>query len=121
MLSRYQADLSRLLFRTTCFCSIALLVLHASSEGHTEIDMSVIIIDRCWREDSILRKIRESRWTRTLNTVWPSGINYGTDGLQSVRFARPSSQTMPHLPFITEQINNYQFTMMYAPIIVLEY
>ena len=32
---------------------------HFTSEGHTEIDMSVMVIDRCWKEDAILRKIRE--------------------------------------------------------------
>ena len=44
---------------------------HFTSESHTEMDMLVMIIDRCWREDAILRKIRESRWIRTLDTVWP--------------------------------------------------
>ena len=42
---------------------------HFTSEHHTEIDMSVMIIDRCWREDAILRKIRESRWIRTLDAA----------------------------------------------------
>ena len=28
---------------------------HLTNEGHTEIDMLVMIIDRCWREDNILR------------------------------------------------------------------
>ena len=39
---------------------------HFTSEDHTEIDMSVMIIDRCWREDALLRKIRESRWITVL-------------------------------------------------------
>ena len=54
---------------------------HFTSEGHTETDLSVMIIDRCWKEDTILRKIRESRWIRTLETSWPSGMNQRTDGL----------------------------------------
>ena len=54
---------------------------HFTSEGHTEMDMLVMIIDRCWREDAILRKIRESRWIRTLDTAWPSGMNYRTYSL----------------------------------------
>ena len=45
---------------------------HFTSEGHTEADLLVIIIDRCWNKDTILRKIRESRWIRTLKTSWPS-------------------------------------------------
>ena len=52
-----------------------------TSKGHTEIDMSVMITDRCWREEAIIRNIRESRWIRMLDTAWPSGMNYRTDGL----------------------------------------
>ena len=54
---------------------------HYTSEGHTEIDMLVMIIDRCWREDAILGKIKESSWIRMLDTAWPSGMNYRTDSL----------------------------------------
>ena len=56
---------------------------HFTSEGHTDTDtnLSVMIIDRCWKEDTILRKISESRWIRTLETFWPSGMNQRTDGL----------------------------------------
>ena len=54
---------------------------HFTSEGHTDSDLAVMIIDRCWKEDTILRKIREIRWIRTLETFWPSGMNQRTDGL----------------------------------------
>ena len=59
----------------------SLVVAHFTSESHTETDMSVMIIDRCWREGAILRNIRESRWIRMMDTAWPSGMNYRTDGL----------------------------------------
>ena len=32
---------------------------HFTSEGHTETDLSLMMIDRCWKDDTILRKIRE--------------------------------------------------------------
>ena len=54
---------------------------HFNSAGHDERDLSVMVIDVCWRRDAILRKIRESRWIRTLDTSWPSGMNLRTDGL----------------------------------------
>ena len=56
---------------------------HFTSEGHgeSESDPSVMILDRCWKEDTILRKIRGSIWVRTLDTAWPSEMNYRTDGL----------------------------------------
>ena len=54
---------------------------HFNSEGHSETDLSVMVIDVCWKKDTILRKIRESRWIRTLDTSWPSGMNLRIDGL----------------------------------------
>ena len=54
---------------------------HFTSEGHTVADLSVMIIDKCWKEDTILRKIRECRWIRTLKTSWPLGMNLRIDGL----------------------------------------
>ena len=58
------------------------VVAHFTSEGHTEADLSVMIINRCWKKDAILRKIRKSRWIRTsLKTFRPSGMNQRTDGL----------------------------------------
>ena len=31
---------------------------------------------QCWKEDAILRKIRKSRWIRTLKTSWPLGMKF---------------------------------------------
>ena len=52
-----------------------------TSEGHSETDLSAIIIDVCWKEATILRKTRDSRWIRTLGTSWASGLNLRADGL----------------------------------------
>ena len=57
------------------------VVADFTSEGHTVANLSVMIIDKCWKDDAILRKIRESRWIRSLKTSWPSGMNLRTDGL----------------------------------------
>ena len=37
---------------------------------HSETNLSVIIIDISWKEDTILRENRESRWIRMLETSW---------------------------------------------------
>ena len=37
------------------------VVAHLTSKGHTLDDLSVMIINKCWKEDAILRKIKESR------------------------------------------------------------
>ena len=54
---------------------------HFNSEGRTVADLSVMIIDKCWKEEAILKKIRESRWISTLETSWPSVMHLRTDGL----------------------------------------
>ena len=54
---------------------------HFTSTGHSESDLSVCVIDRLWTDDVIRRKNRESRWIRTLGTLWPSGMNLRSDAL----------------------------------------
>ena len=54
---------------------------HFTSEGHTMANLLVMIINKYWKEDAILRKIGKSRWIRTLKTSWPSGMNLRTNGL----------------------------------------
>ena len=57
------------------------VAVHFTSEGHTEDDLLDMIIDLCWRKDTILRKIRESKWIRMLENSWPSGMNLKIDRL----------------------------------------
>ena len=52
-----------------------------TSEGYTEADLLVMITDKCWKEDAILSKIRESHWTTTLKRSWSLGMNLTTKGL----------------------------------------
>ena len=54
---------------------------HFRSDGHSESDLSVCVIDRLWTEDTIRRKNRESRWIRTLGTLSPRGMNLRSDAL----------------------------------------
>ena len=54
---------------------------HFNSDGHTLSDMTVVVIDQIYRHDPCLRKIRESRWIRTLGTSYPSGMNLRVDSL----------------------------------------
>ena len=54
---------------------------HFNSGIHTESDMAVMAIELVRSRDACLRKIRESRWIRTLGTSSPSGMNLRVDGL----------------------------------------
>ena len=54
---------------------------HFRSANHSEADLSVCVIDRPWKEDVIRRKNLESRWIRTLGTLWPRGMNLRLDTL----------------------------------------
>ena len=50
----------------------------ANSRDHTMDDVQVMVIERIWRNDTVLRKIREKRWISTLDTSWPNGMNLRT-------------------------------------------
>ena len=52
---------------------------HFRSDGHSESDLSVCVIDRLWMEDTIRRTNQESRWIRTLGTPVPNGMNLRSD------------------------------------------
>ena len=54
---------------------------HFNSRTHTESDMSVMVIELARSRDACLRKIRESRWMRTLGTSSPLGMNRRVDSL----------------------------------------
>ena len=54
---------------------------HFNTRGHSVEDMEVMVTDRLWTDDPVLRKIRESRWIRTLDTSYPRGTNRRTDTL----------------------------------------
>ena len=54
---------------------------HFNDNGHTLEDMTVAVIDQIHSRDPCLRKIRESRWIRTLGTSFPSGMNLRVDSL----------------------------------------
>ena len=57
------------------------MAAHFNSEDHSETNFLVIIINIYWKEDTILGKIRDSWWIRTLGTSWPSGLNLRTNCL----------------------------------------
>ena len=49
----------------------SLVVEHFTGDRHTQVDMVVWVIDQLYSHDPCLRKIRESRWFRTLGTSYP--------------------------------------------------
>ena len=54
---------------------------HFNGDAHSLADMAVMVIDQMRSRDPCLRKIRESRWIRTLGTSYPSGMNLRVDSL----------------------------------------
>ena len=54
---------------------------HFNGAGHTLADLTVVAIDQLHSHDACLRKIRESRWIRTLGTSYPFGMNLRVDSL----------------------------------------
>ena len=88
---------------------------HFNGEGHALSDMTVVAIDQIYSHDPCLRKIRESRWIRTLGTSYPSGMNLRVDSLWNLLddhrrtrgFNVPSCQTSRLRVSIIPQINNY--------------
>ena len=59
----------------------SLVAEHFNSGAHAESEMTVMVIELARSRDSCLRKIRESRWMRTLRTSSPSGMNLRVDSL----------------------------------------
>ena len=59
----------------------SLVALHFNSEGRMLADMTVVAIDKIYSHDSCLRKIRESKWMKTLGTSYPLGMNLRVDSL----------------------------------------
>ena len=57
------------------------MVEHFSSETHQESDMVVTATELARSRDTSLRKIRESRWIRTLGTSIPPEMNLRDDSL----------------------------------------
>ena len=54
---------------------------HFISGAHVESDTTVMVIEHTQSCDACLRKIRESRWMRTLGTSSPLGMNLKVNSL----------------------------------------
>ena len=54
---------------------------HFNSGAHSESDMTVMVIELSSSRDPCLRKVKEGRWIRTLETSSPSGMNLRVDSL----------------------------------------
>ena len=54
---------------------------HFNNGTHVESGMAVMAIDLVHSCDAFLRKIRESRWIRTLGSSSPLGMNLRVDSL----------------------------------------
>ena len=52
---------------------------HFISQGHSVEDMTVMVIEKLWKDDPVLRKVRENKWMRTLDTSHPRGMNLRVD------------------------------------------
>ena len=54
---------------------------HFNTTGYTVADLTVLIINRLQRNDTTLRGTRESRYIKTLDSLWPRGMNLHMNGL----------------------------------------
>ena len=54
---------------------------HFNSGAHSVSDMTVMVIELSTSRDPCLRKVREGRWIRTLETLFSSGMNLRVDSL----------------------------------------
>ena len=54
---------------------------HFNGAAHLPAYTRVMVIDQLWNHDPCLRKIRESRWIRTVGTTHHSGTNLRVDSL----------------------------------------
>ena len=54
---------------------------HFNSGAHSVADMTVMVIELSPSRDPCLRKVKEGRWIRTLETSSPSGMNLRVDSL----------------------------------------
>ena len=87
---------------------------HFNGDGHALSDMTVVAIDQVYSHYPCLRKIRESRWIRTLGTSYPSGMNLRVDSLWNLLddhlptrgFNVPPCQTTKLRVSIIPQIDN---------------
>ena len=57
------------------------MAAHLNSDAHFQADMAIMVIDQINNQDSCLHKNRESRWIRTLETLFPSGMKLKVDSL----------------------------------------
>ena len=48
---------------------------HFNSPNHTAQDMKVMVVEQIKKNDSWMRRTRESHWIATLDTLHPKGLN----------------------------------------------
>ena len=54
---------------------------HFNSGAHSVLDMTVMVIELSTSHDPCLRKVKEGRWIRTLETLLTSGMIFRVDSL----------------------------------------
>ena len=54
---------------------------HCNSSAHSVSDITVMVIELSTSRDPCLRKVKEDRRIRTLETSFPSGMNLWVDSL----------------------------------------
>ena len=60
---------------------VSLITEHFYSSAHSVLDMTVIVIELSPSCDPCLQKLKDSRWIRTLETMFLSGLNVWVDSL----------------------------------------
>ena len=57
------------------------MAAHFNNNVRSQADMTVMVIDQVYNHDPCLQKILESRWIRTLETLFPLEMNLRVDSL----------------------------------------
>ena len=78
-----------------------------SGEARTLADVTVMAINKIHSHDSCLRKIRESRWIRTLGTSYPTGINLRVDSLWNLHNTHQFLPCGSVVPLFDNKVRRY--------------
>ena len=77
---------------------------HFTSDGHSQANMVVAVIDQLYSHDPCLHKIRESRWIRTLGNSHPPGMNLRVDSLSNLPDNHLSIPWILQIPPLTSKL-----------------
>ena len=55
------------------------IAVYFNTPGHSMDELSVVVIEKLWKNDPVYCKIRKNTWIGILDTFYPRGMNLSTD------------------------------------------